>query len=216
MVEVEIRKETLQLLPERAIYWPSRSTVFIADLHFGKTNHFRKEGIPIPEMVRDVDYVKLNKLLVEQTPRTVFFLGDLFHSTMNLEWELLKKLVQDFPNVQFNLVIGNHDILSEQVYIEMGFELHKSDLELGPFLLTHEPQLENDSGLYNLSGHIHPGVAIRGKGRQSLRFPCFFFSDTYCILPAFGTFTGLKCLNGKKTDRIFPIVEDRIFEIGNT
>ena len=61
---------------------------------------------------------------------------------------------------------------------------------------------------YNLAGHVHPSIKLRGKARQSLRLPCFYFSDQNGLLPAFGKFTGTAIIRPKKTDQIFAPVSD--------
>ena len=58
---------------------------------------------------------------------------------------------------------------------------------------------------YFFSGHLHPGIRIRGMGKQSLQFPCFYFGGQYAILPAFGRFTG--------TVSIDPLPESNVFAI---
>ena len=67
---------------------------------------------------------------------------------------------------------------------------------------------------YNLAGHIHPCVRLRGAGRQRLRLPCFYFGDRQGILPAFGTFTGLGDVEVQNGDRVFVIADDRVVEVG--
>ena len=49
------QSETLQLLPEKAIFWEKENTLFLADPHFGKAAAFRKVGIPIPETTSEDD-----------------------------------------------------------------------------------------------------------------------------------------------------------------
>ena len=48
MLEIELEGEKIALLPERALYWPAQHTLIVADLHWGKAGHFRKNGIAIP------------------------------------------------------------------------------------------------------------------------------------------------------------------------
>jgi metallophosphoesterase superfamily enzyme len=72
---------------------------------------------------------------------------------------------------------------------------------------------EEAQDLYNLSGHLHPGVNMRGKARQSVTLPCFYFGENMGLLPAFGTFTGLARIYPKKNDKVFVIVEEKIIEI---
>lgn len=202
--------EDFVLLPEKAIWWPAQQTLILADLHLGKSMHFRKAGIPLPLLSQQKDFVVLEKLLQTPQLKQVLFLGDLFHSSYNSDWELLGQLISQHQHLRYTLVQGNHDILHENQYKRFGFEVFDF-LHVGPFLFTHEP-VENPSA-YNVYGHIHPGVRLAGGGGQKLRLPCFFFSEKYAVLPSFGKLTGLFALAPKKTDRIFAISEDKIFRL---
>lgn len=202
--------EELVLLPEKAIWWSAQQTLILADLHLGKSMHFRKAGIPLPLLSQQKDFVVLEKLLQTPQLKQVLFLGDLFHSSYNSDWELLGQLISKHQHLHYTLVQGNHDILHENEYKRFGIEVFDF-LHLGPFLFTHEP-VENPSA-YNVYGHIHPGVRLAGGGGQRLRLPCFFFSEKYAVLPSFGKLTGLFALAPKKTDRIFAISEDKIFRL---
>ncbi len=142
-------------------------------------------------------------------PRVICFLGDLFHSALNKEWNFFEKWVAK-KSVEIILVAGNHDIISPLKYEDLGIKV-VSEVEWDDFLLTHHP--EERTGFFNFSGHIHPAIRLRGKGRQSLRLPCFFKSGQQLILPAFGKFTGTFILEPKKNDEVFAIVEDEIMKI---
>ena len=43
-----ISGEQLDLLPEKAIWWPRRRTLLVADVHCGKDATFRAMGVPVP------------------------------------------------------------------------------------------------------------------------------------------------------------------------
>jgi metallophosphoesterase superfamily enzyme len=92
-------------------------------------------------------------------------------------------------------------------------QVHERELKIGPFMLTHEPLENSRDDFYNIAGHIHPGVHLSGKGRQSLTLPCFCFGKHQGIMPAFGSFTGLAKINPKKDDRIFVIAEGKILKV---
>ncbi|WP_417600244.1 ligase-associated DNA damage response endonuclease PdeM [Owenweeksia hongkongensis] len=202
MLPVQHLNQTLQLLPEKAIYWEDQKALLIADTHFGKVTHFRKAGMAIPEQAAHRNLNTLQQLITEYKPEKVLFLGDLFHSEMNTEWLLFKELLLEFPNVEFTLIQGNHDILHKHSYDNTAMKVIR-ELNLGPYNFTHEP--EEHPSLYNLSGHLHPGVRMQGKGRQSMRLPCFYFGKKNGVLPAFGEFTGLHIMSPKKDDHIFII-----------
>lgn len=208
---ISIEGVELWLLPQKAIYWPEERRLFIADTHFGKISHFRKHGIKVPAEAAKQNLLKLEELLLATQAKEVYFLGDLFHSDLNREWLGFKQVIALFPATEFHLIGGNHDILDELSYYRARLKYHPQGLKLGPFFLSHEP-LEKSDG-YNLCGHIHPGVRLKGSARQSLRLPCYYFNHRQGILPAFGEFTGTHVLKINKQDQVFVIAEDRVIEI---
>lgn len=202
----------LTILPEKAVWIDSMAVLLIADLHFGKASHFRKSGIPIPEKVHDQDYIQLNSLISTYCPKQVYFLGDLFHSSWNEEWETLVNFLRLFPTSSFHLVVGNHDILPSVKYQDPLLDVHAHPIVLGPLLLSHEPTSPPE-GLLTICGHIHPGVLLKGRAKQRVRIPCFHYSENILTLPSFGNFTGLSLIKGGKNDLIWGITEDRLIPI---
>ena len=108
--------QTFLLHPFRAVYWAEASMLLLADPHFGKATHFRRSGIPVPQGVSDANWDRIISLLLDFSPKEVLFLGDLFHSDYNTEWESLQQLTQQFDTTSFSLVLGSHDRLEEQHY----------------------------------------------------------------------------------------------------
>ena len=213
-MEIEIGNTSLQLIPERALWIPSKKTLIVGDLHFGKVNHFRRAGLPVPLAANIRNAEKLIDLINVWKPDRTIFLGDLFHSVYNDDWEVVGQIVNHFPGCSFELIRGNHDILSEQQYIRYGIRIHE-EVKLHNLLFTHEPMEEGDipDGIINVSGHIHPAARLVGKGRQTLTFPCFWRSARKLVLPAFGVLTGLYVVRPGEKDLIYIIVDDKIMEL---
>jgi uncharacterized protein len=209
---VTIASETFSLCLQRAVYWHGKSILILADLHLGKVNHFRKAGVPVPIKANDKNIEQLVELLQQTKPERVIFLGDLFHSHYNSEWEVFGQLIQHFSEISFELVLGNHDVMSEHQYTKHKISLH-NELVIAPFLLTHHPIENYEGALYNLAGHVHPGVMLTGKGKQQLTLPCFYFGEHQGILPAFGVFTGLARIAPKTNDQVFIIVDNKILKV---
>ena len=210
LMEVSLLNEKVELLPQKALWFKASKLILIADLHFGKISHFRKYGIPVPTRANDKNTELLINLINKTTPERVVFLGDLFHSHYNEEWEVVGQIRKHFSACSFELVPGNHDILSALQYERHNMIVYPRELRVGNIILTHEPLTTVPEGLYNLSGHLHPGVRLRGTGKQSMTLPCFYFGKQQGILPAFGSFTGLARVNPKKEERIFVIANDKI------
>ncbi len=209
LTEATVAGETLQLHYERVIYWPKRNALLIADLHLGKIGHFRKHGVALPEQANDKNLQRLHSLMVELDPKEIYFLGDLFHSDINKEWEAFLQLLYSHTSREFHLIIGNHDIIPESWYNSEGMFTHNK-LVIDSFLFTHEPLEKIPNELYNLCGHIHPAVRLHGKGRQAMRLPCFYFGKQQGILPAFGEFTGGYTVKPKKGDQVFVLVDGTV------
>jgi DNA ligase-associated metallophosphoesterase len=200
-----LRGQQLWLSPHRCLYWEEERSLVLSDLHFGKTGHFRKAGIAVPQSVYREDLLRLLSLIQYFQPRQLVVVGDLFHSRENKELDLFLRWREDFPHLGIRLVMGNHDILRADWYLKAGIEVIEGVLKMGEFSFVHDIEDAGECGRYYFSGHLHPGIRINGMGKQSLQFPCFYFGGEYAILPAFGRFTG--------TVSIDPGVESNVFAI---
>jgi DNA ligase-associated metallophosphoesterase len=206
-IKLSLFQQDLVLHAEKAIYWPGRRMLIIADLHLGKGHHFRKSGIPVPGTLDLENLRRIRNLISEFDPEEVLFLGDLFHSSYNESWQEVKALTSENPKCNFTLVQGNHDIMDENVYQHADILLFDGNLIIDPFIFSHHPLSEIEGGFYNIAGHIHPAARLIHSGKQSLTFPCFHIGMDQAILPAFGEFTGMHVLPVKNSDRIYIICE---------
>ncbi|MTI19468.1 ligase-associated DNA damage response endonuclease PdeM, partial [Fulvivirga sp. RKSG066] len=210
---VRIQNNELVLLPSKAVCWPVKNILLLADLHLGKVNHFRRSGIAAPNNPNQDNLERLITTIQTQKPSRVIFMGDLFHSHYNEEWEVFGQVLKNFPEISFELVMGNHDILSEYQYLKHAMLIHEKPIIIDNLLLSHEPLTDFSDELYNLAGHVHPGVVLRGKGRQGLKLPCFWFGKRQGLLPAFGAFTGLAKQKPERGDKVFVVVENEVFDV---
>lgn len=196
---IQIKGHRLMLLPTGALYWPKYKALFIADLHIGKVEHFRKEGLAIPAAVGAENYQKLDAVTQGLDLEQLYFLGDLFHSKKNTGWDRFFGWVeqQDF---KITLIVGNHDRHDLKAIPEGSFELLEA-LELEGMVFTHEPV--EDAKMFNICGHIHPGLLMRGKGRLVAKVPCFAQEKNRLIIPAFGVFTGNHPVDLKQMQKVY-------------
>jgi uncharacterized protein len=209
-----LRNQTLWLSGEKCIYWEEAKTLILSDLHLGKTGHFRKEGIGVPQNLFKEDMQRLAALLQFFKPVQLLVAGDLFHSHANKEHDYFEKWRKDFAGTAITLVMGNHDVLQADFYRRTSIHLAGLHHKLGDFLFTHDPADTPAAGSeYVFSGHIHPGIRLSGQGRQSVQLPCFYFGRNHAILPAFGKFTGTKLIDTKKNDTIFAIAAGKVFKL---
>lgn len=206
MKKIQIKNHKFTLHSSGAIYWPKNNMLLIADVHLGKVAHFRKHGAPIPAPAAFENLEKLTEISNQFQPKTICFLGDLFHSKLNEEWQDFEKWTE-YTKAEIVLISGNHDIIPSHFYEALGIRVFDEWL-LDGFLLTHHPT--DSPGSFNFCGHVHPGVRMKGVGRQYLRFSCFYKTINSLILPAFGNFTGKHILKPSKSDEVFAIVEDEV------
>jgi uncharacterized protein len=211
--QVSVKNQSLCLSSDRSIYWENEKALIVSDLHFGKTGHFRKAGIAVPQSVFKEDIQRLVALIQYFNPASLIVVGDMFHSYANKELELFSKWRQDFSALQIWLVKGNHDILKASWYKQTGIEVFDSTLTVSGFCFQHDPADCGDLPSYVFSGHIHPGITLNGIGKQSLRFPCFYFTDTYCVLPAFSRFTGTVNVHPSDDDLTYAIVNNSLVRV---
>jgi len=204
--QIKIAGEDLKLLSQKAIYWDKQNMLILSDIHLGKAGHFRKHGIPISKSIHNDDLKRLQNLISSKKPEKVVIVGDLFHSYQNNEWIDFEQFISINDHVTFHLVKGNHDIMP----LDSNLLKISNYLDLDPFHISHEQESTN---LFNIFGHIHPGVRVNGKARQSMVIPCFLFTDKFGILPSFGGFTGIKKIIPKKLDQVFGVINDTIIEL---
>lgn len=176
--------ETIQLLGDRALHWPARNRLLIADLHLGKADVFRHAGIGLPSGGTQHDLARLDNLLVATQSTELWILGDVLHgaalqSRWRDSWNLWRAR---HGQLRVVALTGNHDRVLAKAGLDM--ELAGALVEDGPFAMRHDPQAHPQ--LHVLCGHIHPLADLPGLRR---RWPAFWLRERMTLLPAFSQFT---------------------------
>ena len=203
----KIHNQTLILDYRKLVFWVEESILILSDLHIGKIIHFNKNGISIPKDISFKNLKILKSGIEDYQPNDVLFLGDLFHSSYNSEWD---EWIDFFNNskLRFTLILGNHDQI--QFNIDNLNILNKLTKE--PFYFTHIPTSKSSN--FNISGHIHPAFKIRGKAKQTIKLPCYYLSHNQLILPSFGQFTGSHIIDFQSIkDEILVVSKNQIFKV---
>lgn len=213
-----IHLNTFWVSPERSLFWEEENTLIIADLHLGKSGHFRKAGIGIPQNIYKADLQRLLAILYFYKAERLIIVGDFTHSIMNKEMDLFLRWRKDFSLLRIDLVKGNHDILEDSWYKEAGIIVHERELFVNDFCFRHKSKRNKKDEpkrlpAYTFTGHVHPGITLKGQGRQSLRLPCFYFTREHCILPAFSRFTGTYKVTRKEGETVYAIAENELIRI---
>jgi DNA ligase-associated metallophosphoesterase len=216
LVDCSIAGEKLQLLAERAAYWPARKSLLVADFHLGKAATFRSAGIPLPSGTTSENVQRLGRAIDRTGATSVVFLGDFLHARQGRAESTFRRFAQwreSRAGVELTIVRGNHDKKAGDPPEAWRVRCIEAGERMGPFVMNHEPGAAR-GGAYALAGHIHPAVRLSGCGDESLRLPCFWFGARYGVLPAFGAFTGTAEVRPRRGDQVFVIAEDEVIAVG--
>jgi DNA ligase-associated metallophosphoesterase len=214
LVECKVAGEDLVLLAERAVYWPAKKTLFVADFHLGKAASFRRAGIALPSGTTAENVERLGRAIDKTGAKQVVFLGDFLHSATGRTQSTFERFAawrESHKAVDLTLVRGNHDKKAGDPPEGWGMRCIEAGETLGPFILNHEPGASR--GGYALAGHIHPAVRLSAFGEKSLRLPCFWFGSRFGVLPAFGAFTGNAEVLPRRGDQVFVIAEQEVLQV---
>lgn len=206
---IKLLGEEVLLLPQKAVYFPKEKTLIAADLHLGKTAHFRDAGIPVPSQLAFTDLETLDEIIFNSDLEIDRFiiLGDLFHTKINLDWKIFEEWRNKNEAIEIFLIRGNHDTISEAMFAAIDIKVY-DELVFNKFFLVHQNTGANHPDkLYKLCGHVHPAVHLKGKAKQTMTVPCFYFGEKHALLPSFGKFTGNYIVEPCKNDFVFIIVE---------
>ncbi len=213
-IQLDVGRDRLLLLPERAAFRPADATLFVADLHVGKAATFRSHGVAIPPGTTDETLNRLGRLVAATCTRRVVILGDLLHAAAGRHARTEARLAHwcaARSDLRLALIRGNHDRAAGDPDAALGISIHDAPHVDGDVVLFHHPPTAHPRPW--LAGHIHPGVRLAGAGRQRLTVPCFHVTGGGVVLPAFGAFTGLGMVSVAAGDQIFAIAGDALVNV---
>lgn len=186
MVPFSFAGHALAALPEGALYWPARRALLVADLHFEKASWFARFGQMLPPYDSIATLTALGELVAATDAQEIWCLGDSFHDAAGCDrlppraQELLRGLT---GKRRWTWITGNHD---GGMVDRCGGEIVEEAVVDG-LVLRHEAEASELRP--ELSGHFHPKLRLRVRGRSIAR-RCFVATPTKLILPAFGALTG--------------------------
>ncbi len=198
-------------LPQGALFWPARKALLVADLHFEKASWFARFGQMLPPYDSEATLADLEALVAATGAEELWCLGDSFHDSTGAERlsdaarEKLDGLTQ---MLRWVWISGNHDpALGDAIGGERMIEAQVDGL-----ILCH--QADPAETRPELSGHFHPRLRLRLRGKTVVR-RCFVSTASKIILPAFGSLTGgldaahpeIAKAIGHKGDALVPVAE---------
>ena len=211
---IAVAGQTLDLLAQRAAFWRERTTLLVADPHFGKAEAFRAQSLPVPGASTPVALARLDAALAATDAKRLVVLGDFWHARASRTPEVLADLADwklRHPDLVIEIVLGNHDRGVGLPPASWDALIHADAVPDPPFAFAHYPDAID--GHYVLAGHLHPSLVLTGRGRQRLKLPGFWFGPAVGVLPAFGEFTGGAVVTPGRGDRAFVVAGDQVVEV---
>lgn len=208
--KITIEEEIFTLTNLRAAFWESEKALILSDLHIGKAAHFRKNGIGLSNQILHQDLKRLSFLIDYFKVEQLIIVGDLIHAGNNSEVEEFCEWKNQYPDIVFSLVEGNHDRLSKKLESQLNLDFKETILEKSRLKFVHDFD-KNEKG-FQITGHIHPGYVINSPIKK-IKLPCFVQTKNQLLLPAFSEFTGLDTKNIPKNGNYFIFTEEEIYEI---
>lgn len=214
-LKITLQENECWLMPEKAIFLPQLSTLIIADLHMGKCATFRQAGIAIPIMSSEHDLLILTQIINRVSPKRLIILGDFFHAR-EAQHQSIYKLLDTWraqhKSLDIILIKGNHDKHAGNPDMRLEIQCIEEEMIEPPFIYSHE--IISHENYFTLAGHIHPVLYLNGFGKDKLRLPCFYLEKNYCLLPAFGYFTGGYAMRRiSEYTQAFVITENKVIKV---
>ncbi|MBO6183860.1 MAG: ligase-associated DNA damage response endonuclease PdeM [Chryseobacterium sp.] len=207
---INIQNEVFTLTNQRALFWKKEKALILSDLHIGKTAHFRKNGIALSNQIFESDLKRLSVLIEYFQPEKIIVVGDLLHAGDNSDVDKFCEWKNQFSEIEFHLVEGNHDRISKKLEAKLCLNFKSTQLAIDDILLIHD--FEKSNPKFQITGHIHPGILIPSK-IKNIKLPCFALSENQLLLPAFSEFTGLDTKNLPKKGRFYIFTDAKIYEV---
>ena len=211
--QILLADQLLQLLPQRAAYWPAQQALLLADVHLGKDQVFRRAGMAVPAGMLAHDLARIDGLLDSTGAQRLIVLGDWVHAPPRPddEWpDQIRRWRDRRPALSIDLVLGNHDRALAAALADWGITAHQPVLDLAGLRLVHD--WTDAPGQAGISGHLHPGAVI-GQRRERVRLPAFLLGAGQLVLPAFGRFTGLMIHTGFPTEHCGVIAGEKVLSV---
>jgi len=207
---ISILNQNFTLTNQRALFWEKEKALIFSDLHIGKTAHFRKNGIALANHIMKNDLERLSILIEYFQPEKFIIVGDLLHAGNNSDVDEFCNWQQQYSDIKFCLVEGNHDRISKTLEKKLCLDSRSTSLEIDDIAFVHDYDRANPK--FQITGHIHPGFVINSAVKK-IKLPCFAQTSKQLLLPAFSEFTGLDTKNIPKKGMFFVFTDSDIYEV---
>lgn len=205
-----------ELLPERALFLRAARALVVADLHVGKSESYRRFGVPSADGIDEETLVRLGRAAMRIGAKVIVVVGDLTHHADGLG-EREMTLFAEFRErcgLPIRLVEGNHDRGARTLPSEWMIDRVGERFELGGVRFRHEPgerPADDAKGAWTVHGHLHPVLSL-ARGPRSVEAPAFVVDRPRrsVVLPAFSKFSRGVRFDGRGGEELFAIAEGAV------
>jgi DNA ligase-associated metallophosphoesterase len=181
----------LDLMPERALFVRAARALVVADLHVGKSESYRRFGVPSAEGIDEESLVRLSRAAMRAGAKVIVVVGDLTHSAVGIGEAEMQRFAEfrERCSLPIRLVEGNHDRGVGTLPPEWMVDRVRGAFALGGVRFEHEPPAAA-AAAWTVSGHLHPMLSV-ARGTRSVEAPAFVVDRARrtLVLPAFSKFT---------------------------
>lgn len=194
MVPFSFAGHSLAASASGALFWPTRRALLVADLHLEKASWYAGHGQMLPPYDSIATLADLAALVDRTDAREIWCLGDSFHDAHGcdrLAPDARAALRTLTARTHWTWIIGNHDTDRDGAHdaslVDRCGGNVAQEAEVDGLMLRHEADPAETRP--ELSGHFHPKLRLRLRGRHVAR-RCIVATGNKLILPAFGALTG--------------------------
>ena len=173
------------------LYWPSKKTLIISDLHLEKGSFFSESNQYIPPFDTIETLRQLSNFINNHPVEKIIFLGDLIHDKFAFQRmtakskELFFKILK---NIDCTLTVGNHDNIS--FLKDIGLTL-TDKVVIDGICFSHYPSIDQR---FSVFGHYHPKIKLIINAR-GIWVACFVLNKKRILMPSYGYYTGGHSIN---------------------
>lgn len=203
-------------MPERAMFLRAPRALVVADLHIGKSESYRRFGVPSADGIDEESLVRLGRAAMRAGARVVVVVGDLTHHADGIgerEMQLFAEF-RERCGLPIRLVEGNHDRGARTLPPEWMIDRVGEQFELAGVRFRHDPGEGPRAGAgsaWTVHGHLHPVLSV-SRGPRSVEAPAFVVDRARrsVVLPAFSKFSRGVRYDGRGGEELFAIAEGSV------
>jgi len=214
--DVFFADQHFSIFPNGELYWQSKKTLIISDLHFEKGSFFYESRQFVPPFDTIETLRQLTKFLADHSVETIIFLGDLVHDELafqRMTEEARELFFEILKNINCTLTVGNHDNVS--FLRNIGLNLTENII-IDNICFSHHPTIDKK---FSVFGHYHPKIRLKLDSR-GIWTSCFILNKEKLLMPSYGYFTGglsiksleIQKLFGTKCE-IYPLTKEKVYRL---